>query len=439
LSFLDARIQPSRQQELLAHYAHHAGAAWPVLHLSLDLDFIRAKSPILLLSVLVYSVTQEAQGTEFEVHDELVRETMHVLGDELIGRGQRSLELVQALLVATFWNKTTRKGQQGSCYQLVQLATDMAIDLGIAGPSLQPSPVAYFDRHQDPSSSDARRTWLACFVALSTSSISTRRSNPVPWDAYLQECVQYLESQGETSDILLCQITRITQLIEESSIHMCLCQTATFMDGNDYRTHAIMEPLRNKIDIWAAHVPASLASSLTLKVWYHLAMIHLHETVLHTPTNQSSFAAPFIPGRVAVKDFPKPTIIIPPLQTALVAVVQHCQAVIDTAANMDPSLVLSLPTFCFAPAVLYALFVLVNAYVAATDPTNTYGQYLSNDNFRIEDCGSKLRRLTAGMRILDPTMSCYTTRLFDATSWLEEWYKDYTAILWRYEQGVTNG
>ncbi|KAH3904316.1 hypothetical protein HBI56_009030 [Parastagonospora nodorum] len=436
LTFLDARIRPSKQQELLSQFAHQAGAAWPVLHLPMDLDLVRTKSPILLLSVLVYSVTQETQGTELEVHDELVRETMHILGDELIGRGQRSLELVQALLVAAFWNKTTRKGQQGSCYQLIQLATDMAIDLGVAGPSLQPSPVAYFDRHQDPSSLDARRTWLACFVALSTSSISTRRSNPVPWDSHLQDCVQVLESKGGPSDVLLCQLVRITQLIEDIIIQMCLCQTATFIDGNDYHTHATMEPLRIKVDAWAARVPASLASSLTLKVWYHVAMILLHEAVLHTPTNKSSFAAPFIPGRVAVKDFPKPTLIIPPLQPALVAIVQHCQAVIDTAADMDPVLVLSLPSFCFAPTVLYALFVLVNVFVAATDPTNTYGECLSKDDFRIEDCGLKLRRLTASMRVLDPTMSCYTTRMFDATSWLEDWYKDYTAILWRYEQSL---
>lgn len=439
LSFLDARIQPNKQQELLHLFAHQAGAAWPVLNLSTSLDFLRTKSPILLLSVLVYSVTQEAQGTELELHDELVRETMHILGDEVIGRGQRSLELVQALLVATFWNKTTRKGQQGSCYQLIQLATDMAIDLGIAGPSLQPSPVAFFDRHQDPASFDARRTWLACFAALSTSSISTRRSSPVPWDAHHEECILYLESGGETTDILLCQIVRVTQLIEEISISLCLCQTATFVDGNDCNSHAIIESLKHKVDVWAAHVPPSLAESQTLKVWYHLALIHIHEPVLHTPSNKASFAAPFIPGRIPVKDFPKPTHIIHPLKTALEAIVQNCHAVIDTATEMDPALVLSLPTFCFAPTVLYALFVLVTAFVATADPANTYGQCLAKDSFRIEECGLRLRKLTASMKNLDPTMSCYTTRMFDATSWLEEWYKDYTAILWRYEQTLAQG
>jgi hypothetical protein len=438
LSFLDARIPPSKQQHLLRLFAHQAGAAWPVIRLSMKLDCIRAKSPILLLSVLVYSVTQETQGTELDVHDELVRETIHILGDEVIGRGQRSLELVQALLVATYWNKTTLRGQQGSCYQIVQLAADMAIDLGIAGFSLQPSPVAYFCRHEDPTSLEARRTWLACFVALSTSSISMRRPNTVPWNAHHQECLFHLETRGEPSDILLCQIVRITQLIQEISNHLCLCQLAIFVDGNDYSTYATIETLKNKVDAWAAQIPPSLASSQTLKVWRHVAMIHIYELVLHTPTNKASFAAPFIPGRIAIKDFPKPANIISPLKTALGAIIQNCHAVIDTAAEMDPALILSLPTFCFAPTVLYSLFVLVTVLVAATDPTNTYGQCLTKDGFRIEQCGWKLRSLTAYMKSLDPTLSCYTTRMFDATGWLEEWYNDYTAILRRYETNLAN-
>ncbi|KAB2110205.1 hypothetical protein AG0111_0g328 [Alternaria gaisen] len=438
LSFLDARIAPVNQQRLLHLYAHQAGAAWPVVRLSTDLDHLRAKAPILLLSVMAYSITQEAQGVDMETHDELVRETMHILGEEVIGRGQRSLELVQALLVATLWNKSTRRGQQGSCYQILQLAADMAIDLGIAGFALQPSPVAYFSRHEDTGSLEARRTWLACYVALSSSSISTRRPNPYPWDSYHEECVLYLESQGDASDMLLCQIVRITQLNMEISTHLCLCQIATFVDGNDYNTYAVIDTLKGKLDAWAAQIPPALATSHTLKVWWHVAMVHLYELALHTPTNKASFAAPFIPGRLPIKDYPKPANIIAPLRATLEALVQNCHAVLDTAAEMDPALAVHLPSFCFAPTIVYTLFVLVTVMVATTDPGNTYGQCLLKDCFRIEECALKMRNLVMYMKVVDPTLSCFTTRMFDATSWLEEWYNDYTAILQRYEANLVN-
>lgn len=437
LSFLDHRIPPSRQQDLLHHYDSHAGAVWPIVRLSMSLDELRAKSPVLLLSVLVYTITQQIQGIDSDVHDELVKEAMYIIGNEIIGRGQRSIELVQVLLVAAFWSKTSRKGQQGSCYQLIQLATDMAIDLGIAGPGLIPSPVAYFDMHQNTTSLEARRTWLACFVALSTSSVSTRRTIAVPWNSYHEECLLELETSGDLSDLLLCQIVRIMRLIDEVSSLMCLCESAIFIDGNDYNTHAIINHLEAKIDAWAAQLPLDLAFSQMLKVWYHVAMIHLYEVVLHTPTNTASFTAPFLPHRIVAKDYPKPAQVIPPLQSALKTLVKHCHAAIDTVAAMDPVLILSLPTFCFAPSVLYSLFVLVNLLVVSTDPANTYGRYLARGECRIEEYDAKLGHLMAQIKALDPTMSCYTTVLFNATSWLGQWYNDYTAILQRYEASVT--
>jgi hypothetical protein len=438
LAFLDARIPISKQQELIRIYSHQAGTAWPVIRLPKELDHIRQKSPILLLSVLAFSVTHEAQGTSLDVHDELVRETMHVLGDEVIGRGKRSLEVVQALLVSAFWNKSTRKGQQGSAFQTIQLAADMAIDIAIGGYSLQPSPAAFFNRHEDPTSLEARRTWLTSFVSLSASSVQMRRSNAVPWYKYHEECLLTLENYGEPSDILLCQIVRINHIIDEISAHLCLCQVTTFVDGNDYDNHIAIEIMKSKVNAWAAQIPPSLASSKTLQVWHHVAMIYIYEIVLHTPTNKGSFAAPFIPGRIPIKDFPRPSNLIPQLESALQAIVQHCHAVIHTASEMDPALLLSLPSFCFTPTVLYALYVLVTTLVAATDPANTYGQVLPRNCFRIEYCGLILREMTIRMLTLDPTMSSYTTRFFDATSWLETWYNDYIAILERYEMNLAN-
>jgi hypothetical protein len=437
LSYLDARIPLFQQQDLLYFFKHQVSVVWPVVRTSMDLDQIRAKSPILLLSILVFSCTHNMQGTELEVHEDLIRETMRTLGNEVIGRGQRSLELVQALLLSTFWSKSTRKGWQASCYQIVQLAVDMAIDLGIAGFAWQPSPAAYFCRLEDTTSFEARRTWLACYVALSTSSVDMRRPNTVPWDSHHQECLLHLESTGEPPDLLLCQIVRITQLTQEILSELHLSRLAVFVDGNEYSTHITMEGLKHKVDAWTAQIPPLLATSSTLKILRHVAMAHIYEVILHTKTNKSSFAAPYIPGRIPVKDFPMPTDMIPLLRPGLQALIHHCHAVVDTATDMDPALVLSLPTFSFAPTVIYSLFVLVTAQAASTSPGNVYGQCLSRDAFRIEQCGIKLRRLTAGMKSLDPTMSCWTTRLFDATGWLEEWYNDYATILQRYETYLT--
>ncbi|KAH7309866.1 hypothetical protein B0I35DRAFT_440740 [Stachybotrys elegans] len=437
LAFLDARIPPTHQLDLLQQFPQQAGAAWPVIRPPQDLDLLRQKSPILLLSLMAYCFTQQAQDTDLEVHEGLVRETMRLLGNEVIGRGQRSLELVQALLVSAFWNKFTRSGMQGSPYQVIQLAADMAIDLGIGGFSLLPSPAAFFCRLEDPYSLDARRTWLACFIALSTSSLSTRRPHTVPWNAYHEQCVALLEAQGDVSDLLLCQIVRITRLVEEISTNLSLCQVDSFVDCNSPETEAVMHAMKAKVDEWAAQVPPSLASSPTLAIWNHLAIMYIYEPVLHTPTNKGSFAAPFIPGRIPVQDIPKPDNITPRLQAALGALVHHGHAIIDVAAHMDPELVINLPSFCFSPIVVYALFVLATGLVVAADPESTYRQHMGRDGFQIDECGNKLKGLVDRLKSLDPTMSCWTTKLFDATGWLQQWHSDYSTIVERYERSVS--
>ncbi|CAI6334274.1 unnamed protein product [Periconia digitata] len=437
LSFLDVRIPFERQRSLLRKVAEQLRTIWPVVVLQDDLETLRAQSPILLACVLAFCTTHAIQDTELPVHDELVRDVMRILADEVLAKGRKSMELVQALLIATLWSKSTRDGSDNCCYQLAQLATEMAIDLGIGGPSLQPTPPAFFSRHRDATSLEARRTWLACSILLSSASMHIRRAPAVQWDAYHEECLTHLQNDGLPSDALLCEIVRIHQLMQETSDRLCHCQSATFVDANNYDTHATIDLMKNKVNTWAAQVPDNLASSQILKLWHHVAMVHIHEVVLHTPTNKFIFAAPYIPMRIPTKDFPKPALCIPPLSHALHALIEHCHAVLDIVSRMDPAVVLELPTFCFAPVVLYTLFVLVTVFVTATDPTNTYGRYLARERFLIEHYGAKMLGLRKEVIESDPMMSCYTTRMIDATSWLGQWYDDYNVIIERYQAQVS--
>lgn len=56
-----------------------------------------------------------------------------------------------------------------------------------------------------------------------------------------------------------------------------------------------------------------------LKISRHVAMIRLYGVTLHTPINRSSFAAPFIPGHMPVKDFLTTDNMIPLLSSVLKA------------------------------------------------------------------------------------------------------------------------
>lgn len=471
LSYLDARIPHAKQQDLLHFFVYEIAPQWPILLLpSDDLDHARREYPMLLLSILTYTITRSAQGTSQEVHDELIREVMRIVGDDVMVKGQQSLELVQTLLVAGFWNKSAQGEAHASCFQLTQIATDMSIDLGIAGPHLRPTPAAYFRCQDNPTSTESRRTWLACFLCMAASSVSTRRPVAVPWSSHHHECLLHLETMGDPSDVLLCQLIRVSVLTQEVSTSLNLCDLTVFMDGNSYSTHAIMDDLRNRAANCATQLihgssrgsspqtpPAgsSSAAALTalasmfpfsqptpmsgiLKILWHTAMIYIHEPLFWTPTNMSSFASPFIPGRIAVHDFARPAHPIPPLETSLPLIIQHCHAIVDIAhSELAPSTIVHLPSFCTAPLITYSTYMLSCVLVSATgQPGGTYGLYLPRELLRVDEYLGKLRDLVARLKVVDPTMSCYTTRILDATGWLEQWYSDYVGIVRLFESSL---
>ncbi|KAJ1323865.1 transcriptional regulatory protein LEU3 [Microdochium nivale] len=473
LSFLDARLPHAKQQELLHAFVYDIAPAWPIVLLPTDdLDHARRESRVLLLCILTYTVTRHDQGASQEVHDDLIRESMRILGDEIVVRGQQSIELVLSLLVAGFWSKTAQGDSHASAFQLTQIASDMAIDLGLAGTSVQATPAAYFRRKEDPSTAESRRTWLACFLCMAAASVSTRRPIAVPWNDYHHECLLYLESLGGPSDLLLCQLVRVSVLTQEIATSLHMCSITTFLDGNTYTTHAIMDDLKARAATCAAQVlitsadgnhhhhflsdidpsifsitssaalsppPPPSHNSGLLRILWHVAMIYIHEPLFWTVTNMSSFTAPFIPGRIAVHDFARPTHPIPPLEAALPAIVTHCHAVVDIAAaeeGLGPSTIVHLPSFCTAPLVTYSLYMLVNVLVATTGPRATYARYIPPETLRVGEYLAKLRGLNSRLRVVDPTMSCYTTRILDATGWLEQWYNDYVVIVQRFEASL---
>ncbi|KAH7014255.1 uncharacterized protein B0I36DRAFT_278131 [Microdochium trichocladiopsis] len=440
LSFLDARIPHALQQDLLRFFVLEVAPQWPIILLPTDdLDHARREYPILLLSILTYTVTRSGQSTSQEVHDDLIHEVMHVVGDDIMVRGQQSLELVQTLLVAGFWNKSARGESHASCFQLTQIATDMAIDLNIAGPCLRPTPSAYFRPQDNPTSTDARRTWLACFLCMAAASVSNRRPIAVPWNSYHHECLLHLESIGNPSDILLCQLVRVSVLTQEVSTALKTCDLTVFMDGNTYSTHAIMDDLRMRAGNCAAQVMNITPSPGMLKILWHVAMIYIHEPLFWTPTNMASFASPFIPGRIAVHDFAHPEHPIPPLEASLPAIIQHCHAVIDIAhSELSPMTIVHLPSFCTAPLITYSMYMLMCVLVSATgQPSGVYGRYITREMLAVDKYLLKLRDLVGRLKVVDPMMSCYTTRILDATGWLEQWYNDYAGILQRYESNMS--
>ena len=92
--------------------------------------------------------------------------------------GEKSLELVQALLVTVTWYWPPEHFEELNFYQLSNIAMTMAIDLGLYRKVnknrqlLIPHAGLWRDKRRggllpDSSTAEARRTWLACYFVCS--------------------------------------------------------------------------------------------------------------------------------------------------------------------------------------------------------------------------------------------------------------------------------
>ena len=132
-------------------------------------DEVRSSKPILFLSILVAA---SVGMTDLKKQHDLAQVLMGAFADRVIRFGDKSLCLIQALLVATIWYRPPKRYEQMNFYQLSHIAAVMAIDIGM-GKKLNAS------KHKrmhtggehalgnqylaNTDSVEARRTWLGCY------------------------------------------------------------------------------------------------------------------------------------------------------------------------------------------------------------------------------------------------------------------------------------
>ncbi|KAM0269266.1 hypothetical protein ACHAQH_009781 [Verticillium albo-atrum] len=429
LPFIDARIHPDEQKRVLVAYAAHNAVLWPFLSAAdTDFDSLRETSPLLLLALMAFPGDTLLPAY---VQEELVLKAMSVFGERIIAKGDRSLEMVKALLTAAFWFRQARQVPHGHCYQLTHLAVDMAIDIGIAGPQLVKTPPAYFSATKNPTSLDARRTWIACFLAAASNSLCIRRPPIVTWTPYLEECIQCLDK----SDGLLAHMARIMSICNQTASMLGLCDLTVYMSVDDAGDE--MAVLRGLVNAWYAQLPADLAGHHVLRLWREIAHVHIHEIVLHTRTNKSLFAAPYVPGKIAVKDFAAPAELSSGVVLTLQNLLKASQGAIQIFSDMNPSMMLGVPSLSISPSVLHAHFVLVQAHVAVTGLNNRLGQILTPEDVAVSIYMQKLEDVAGVLDKIDPFLASYTTTFLQSSRWLRTWLNDYDAITRRYEASLS--
>lgn len=228
---------------------------------------IRKSKPTLFLAVLC-----AGSGTDHpEVQRVLTKEVMQIYADRIICRGEKTLELVQALLVSTIWYWPPEHFEELKFYQLIHIAAVMGLDINIGKKSKghkskmgghglwrdHPWRRAPFPEND---SLEAKRAWLGCYFMCSATSMGLRRPNLIRWSPYMAECIEVLESSPDAAptDKFLCQWVRNQRIAEEVGVQFQMDDPCAIVNIADPKVQYALKGFERDLEHWSQQVPKDL-------------------------------------------------------------------------------------------------------------------------------------------------------------------------------------
>jgi RalA-binding protein 1 len=258
--------------ELFVRYVDHMAPQLPtvVFPPSQSVSELRRTKPVLFLAIIA-SASSEIQALQAD----LQRELMTVLAEKVFLSGEKSIEIVQAILIATTWYWPPEHFEELKFYQLVHIAAVMAIDIGLGKKSLARRPGASMHNYShhanqswrtsknvppDPASLESRRTWLGCFFLTSNTAISLHRPSLVRWSPFMSESIELLQSSPDAapSDRYFCHLVTQHRLGEEIGEQFMMHEPTRNIDINDPRTQYSLKVLERDLDKCGSDVPEDL-------------------------------------------------------------------------------------------------------------------------------------------------------------------------------------
>lgn len=179
---------------------------------------IRKTMPVLFLTIL-----SVASGQHYpEKQKSLTREVLKTLADRVLCRGEKSLELIQAMQLLSIWH-ISEDPKDTTTFQIIQLACSMAISMELNG-SQSRGGLGFSlvnDQHATAypggeHEMEQRRAWLACYLLSGIISLPMRQPNTVRWSSYLDSSLTLLRkgSPGDQFYKVLCKWVDIQRLAD---------------------------------------------------------------------------------------------------------------------------------------------------------------------------------------------------------------------------------
>ncbi|KAK4181377.1 hypothetical protein QBC36DRAFT_366858 [Triangularia setosa] len=209
--------------------------------------------PFVLLAVLAAaSGSRTLQG--HSLYDEEFRK---ILGLKFVAGGERSLELLQGLVVYIAWYPFHLRPKNKQAYQYIRMAVDIVFDL-----ELNEDPGT---DHVDIRPTPARLEEIRTYVAFAS---TWGRTPPLTYNAYLAHCCDMLSRHSTLQgDQILVWQARLQRLVEEANdLRRTQRSSGPHSQQSEYQINLMIRGMETQLKEWEACMSEELKSTPSLRI-----------------------------------------------------------------------------------------------------------------------------------------------------------------------------
>ena len=405
-------ISMATARQLFESYRVDLFPHYPMVYVSpsISAESMRETKPMLFLAILAAA----AAKCSAELSAMLDKEVLQAYATRSLVRSEKSLELVQSLLLSSVWYNPPIRFGQLKYYEYIHMAAMMALDIGIGSrptgqrarfgttqdrrrqasktsmhpledamnPDLSMTPRSR-DESPDTANVESRRTFLACYVIASAVAMSLRRPNMLRINSYIRECVEYLEcSRGAVpTDRTVVAWVKLIIIQDEIGTSFAYDDPGGIASITELRVQLMLKDFEKRLTNWWTSTPeADMTGSLVIT--YYTARLYLYEVALHVDHSPEDFKAPYQMG--VIEKWRGDEIPSQVLAEATAECITSAHRLLDTFLSMDPESLRAFPVFSFV-RVSFAAFILAKLCLSAAHPKSRIGQVLDRNSIKAEE------------------------------------------------------
>lgn len=216
----------------------------------------------------------------------LIDELHWIIAERVMYRGEKSLEMVQALLVSCSWYTTPTESvnehanvatlmEKHKAFMWLSLAIAMVHDLGLARPGTgarcslperkSPRPTL---QHNSPEETEGRRAALGCYWLSVNISMVMHRPQVMRWSGSLSDSLEFLQRGNENdgrgishTDKILVEMVKAAQIVGECGFggtHENMYEAVGSSSMKVARLKFIISSLEKQVEDWWKNIPENL-------------------------------------------------------------------------------------------------------------------------------------------------------------------------------------